>query len=111
MLKWWAIGDKGELKVNDKAVKILDTKKFNELNLSNLRVIKIGDEVEAVVDSNRLEIAKHHSATHLLQSALREILGSHISQAGSYNDDRRLRFDFTHNSPLTKRSLKKLKIG
>jgi len=103
------VGDKGELKVNDKAVKILDTKKFNELNLSKFEgELKVGDEVEAVVDSNRLEIAKHHSATHLLQSALREILGSHISQAGSYNDDRRLRFDFTHNSPLTKEELEKV---
>jgi alanyl-tRNA synthetase len=103
------VGDKGELKVNDRAVKILDTKKFNELNLSKFEgELKVGDEVEAVVDSNRLEIAKHHSATHLLQSALREILGSHISQAGSYNDDRRLRFDFTHNSPLTKEELEKV---
>jgi alanyl-tRNA synthetase len=54
-----------------------------------------------VVDNSRAEIEKHHSATHLLHSALRAILGDHISQAGSLNDDKRLRFDFSHPKALT----------
>ncbi len=97
------VGDKGILVTNDKEIKILDTKKFNDLNLSKFEgELKDGLEVEAIVDTNRSEIAKHHSATHLLQAALKAVLGEHIAQAGSYNDDKRLRFDFTHPKALTK---------
>jgi len=100
------VGDKGILVVDGKEVKILDTKKFNDLNLSQFEgELEEGAEVEAIVDTNRAEIAKHHSATHLLQAALKEILGEHIAQAGSYNDDKRLRFDFTHPKALTKEEL------
>ena len=87
--------------------KVLDTKKFNEMNLSEVEgSLKVGDEVEAIVDNKRAEIAKHHSATHLLQAALKAVLGEHIAQAGSYNDDKRLRFDFTHQSALSKEEIK-----
>ena len=81
---------------------VLDTKKFLEMNLSEVKgKLSIGDEVEAVVDNSRSEIEKYHSATHLLHAGLREILGDHISQAGSLNDDKRLRFDFSHPQAMT----------
>ena len=89
--------------------KVLDTKKFNEMNLSEVEgSLKVGDEVEAIVDNKRAEIAKHHSATHLLQAALKSVLGEHIAQAGSFNDDKKLRFDFTHQSALSKEEIKKV---
>ncbi|HIP61152.1 MAG TPA: alanine--tRNA ligase, partial [Sulfurovum sp.] len=90
------VGDRGKLEIrNEKLeVAVLGTKKVLDMNLSEVGgKLHIGDEVLATVDSSRLEIEKHHSATHLLHAALRDILGEHISQAGSLNDDRRLRFD------------------
>lgn len=81
---------------------VLDTKKFLDMNMSEIKgKLSVGDEVQATVDANRREIEKHHSATHLLHAGLREILGGHISQAGSHNDDKRLRFDFSHPQAMT----------
>jgi len=83
---------------------VLDTKKFFDLNLSKIKAVtKVceKDLVKAVVDTSRHEIAKHHSATHLLHSALREILGDHVSQAGSLVEADRLRFDFSHPKALS----------
>ena len=103
------VGDKGILKLATNELKVLDTKKFNDLNMSLVEgSVSVGDEVEAIVDRRRFEIAKHHSATHLLHAALKNILGEHVSQAGSLNDDRRLRFDFSHNKALTKEELQKV---
>jgi len=83
-------------------VKVLDTRKFLEMNLSEVKgKLSVEDEVEAVVDTSRAEIEKHHSSTHLLHAALRDILGDHISQAGSLNDNKRLRFDFSHPQAMT----------
>ena len=72
-------------------------------------MIKTGDEVELSIDvDRRLAIGKNHSATHLLQEALREVLGTHVQQSGSYVDEHRLRFDFTHFSAMTKEEIAKV---
>ncbi|GAA8733515.1 alanine--tRNA ligase [Helicobacter pylori] len=107
-----AIGDKGALLKDDEEVAlVLDTKNFFGLNFSLLEIkkaLKKGDQVIAQVSDERLEIAKHHSATHLLQSALREVLGSHVSQAGSLVESKRLRFDFSHAKVLNDEELEKV---
>ncbi|RVY88473.1 alanine--tRNA ligase [Helicobacter pylori] len=107
-----AIGDKGALlKDNEEAALVLDTKNFFGLNFSLLEIkkaLKKGEQVIAQVSDERLEIAKHHSATHLLQSALREVLGSHVSQAGSLVESKRLRFDFSHAKALNDEELEKV---
>ncbi|MGL2561427.1 alanine--tRNA ligase [Helicobacter pylori] len=107
-----AIGDRGVLlKDDEEAALVLDTKNFFGLNFSLLEIkkaLKKGDQVIAQVSDERLEIAKHHSATHLLQSALREVLGSHVSQAGSLVESKRLRFDFSHAKALNDEELEKV---
>lgn len=96
-------GDEGTL--ND-TVRVTDTKKFLDINLSHIEgKVKVGDSVEAIVDDVRLQTAKHHSATHLLHAALREILGSHIAQAGSLVEENRLRFDFSHPQAMSDEEL------
>ncbi|MFP6210783.1 alanine--tRNA ligase [Helicobacter pylori] len=107
-----AIGDRGVLlKDNEEAAIVSDTKNFFGLNFSLLEIkkaLKKGDQVIAQVSDERLEIAKHHSATHLLQSALREVLGLHVSQAGSLVESKRLRFDFSHAKALNDEELEKV---
>ncbi|MGX2984077.1 alanine--tRNA ligase [Helicobacter sp. 23-1048] len=91
---------------------VVDTKKFFGLNLSQVQVkseLKASETICANVDSNaRAEIAKHHSATHLLHLALREILGSHIAQAGSLVESTRLRFDFSHPNALSSEQIEQI---
>jgi len=102
-------GQTGDVGTLGNDVKVLDTRKFLEMNLSEVKgKLSVGDEVEAVVDNSRAEIEKHHSATHLLHAALRDILGDHIAQAGSLNDDKRLRFDFSHPQAMTAEELVKV---
>ena len=97
-------GDIGALEDNKHIAIIEDTQKFHGLNLSKVKVansnLSQNETVDAVV-VNRYEIAKHHSATHLLQSALKMVLGDTVSQAGSLNDSSRLRFDFTYPKAMT----------
>lgn len=97
-------GDIGAIEKNGNNIMVIETSKFHNLNLSKIDVknIKISQNeiVEAVV-VNRYEIAKHHSATHLLQSALKMVLGDSVSQAGSFNDANKLRFDFTYPKAMT----------
>jgi alanyl-tRNA synthetase len=102
------IGDKGELKEYGKVVA---TEKFFDLNLSQVeleKTINVNDEVEANVDISRNEIQKHHSATHLLHSALREVLGDHIAQAGSSVEADKLRFDFSHPKAMSSEEIQKV---
>ncbi|MFA5460676.1 MAG: alanine--tRNA ligase [Sulfurimonas sp.] len=101
-------GDIGSL---DSFAKVLDTKKFFGLNLSQIttdKELKVGDEVEAVVDISRGEITKHHSATHLLHAVLFDVLGDHISQAGSLVEASRLRFDFSHPKAISSEELSEI---
>ena len=91
--------------------KVLDTQKFFELNLSQIELEKplhVNNTIELSVDVSRNEIQKHHSATHLLHSALREILGEHIAQAGSSVDSDRLRFDFSHPKAMSSEEITKV---
>ena len=98
------VGDIGIIEDDKSIAEVLETKKFFDLNLSKIRVeqefLEQNEEVMGVV-VNRYEIAKHHSATHLLQSALKMVLGETVSQAGSLNDANRLRFDFTYPKAMT----------
>ena len=101
-------GDSGEVA---SAADVLDTQKFFGLSLSNVAVkkeLKIGDTVKLKVSEQRAEIARHHSATHLLHSALRSVLGTHIAQAGSSVEASRLRFDFSHPKAVTAEELTKI---
>ena len=101
-------GDSGEIVG---AADVLDTQKFFGLNLSNVAVkkeLKIGDAVKLKVSEQRAEIARHHSATHLLHAALRSVLGTHIAQAGSSVEANRLRFDFSHPKAVTAEELTKI---
>lgn len=101
-------GDSGEIV---DAADVLDTQKFFGLNLSNVAVkkeLKIGDTVKLKVSEQRAEIARHHSATHLLHAALRSVLGTHIAQAGSSVEANRLRFDFSHPKAVTAEELTKI---
>ena len=101
-------GQSGDEGIVEGYGKVLDTKKFFDLNLSLVELEKplhVGDTVNLVVDTSRLEIEKHHSATHLLHSALRKVLGEHVSQAGSLVEKDRLRFDFSHPKALNSEEL------
>ncbi|MBR7046770.1 MAG: alanine--tRNA ligase [Campylobacter sp.] len=95
----------------NKTSSVLDTQKFFGLNLSQVEAsldLKIGDEVECEVSSERSEIARHHSATHLLHLGLRTILGDMVSQAGSLVEAARLRFDFTYPKAMSSEQIEKV---
>ena len=104
-------GQAGDSGVVVDTADVRDTQKFFGLNLSNVTVkkeLKVGDSVKLKVSEQRAEIARHHSATHLLHSALRSILGTHIAQAGSSVEANRLRFDFSHPKAVTAEELTKI---
>ncbi len=104
-------GDTGDLEDEEHIAIITETSKFYDINLSKVTVenstLKKGEKVQAVV-VNRAEIEKHHSATHLLQSALKMVLGETVAQAGSLNDISRLRFDFTYAKAMTNEQIKEV---
>ncbi len=105
------MGDIGALEDNEHIAIIEDTQKFHGINLSKIKVenstISVNEEVDAIV-VNRYEVAKHHSVTHLLQSALKMVLGDTVSQAGSLNDASRLRFDFTYPKAMTNEQIEEV---
>ncbi len=104
-------GDRGYIKSKNSYGVVTGTDKYFGINLSKIEV-KSGSfskkmVVKAVVE-NRREVAKHHSATHLLQSALKEVLGRNVSQAGSLNNDKRLRFDFTYPKAMRREEIERV---
>ena len=104
-------GQAGDSGVVADTADVLDTQKFFGLNLSNVAVkkeLKVDDSVNLKVSEQRAEIARHHSATHLLHAALRSMLGAHIAQAGSSVEANRLRFDFSHPKAVTAEELTKI---
>ena len=108
------VGDTGIIKTDMGTVEITDTihvvgGKTAHIGTVVDGVIIVGERAEAKIDTeNRLAISRNHSATHLLQKALREVLGTHVEQAGSYVSADRLRFDFTHFQPMTDAEIKKV---
>ncbi|MBR3607863.1 MAG: alanine--tRNA ligase [Lachnospiraceae bacterium] len=100
-------GPEGEFAVKD-TVKLLGGK-VGHVGQITRGMIKTGDMVQLqVADETRKDTCKNHSATHLLHKALREVLGTHVEQAGSFVDDKRLRFDFSHFTAMTKEELQKV---
>ena len=100
-------GDKGIIRTANGEFKVVDTVKLLGGKVGHIGqmvsgMISNGEEVELVVDKElRAKTCRNHSATHLLQKALREVLGTHVEQAGSYQDGDRTRFDFSHFSAMT----------
>ncbi len=100
-------GKEGSVKIND--CKKLPDGKFLHIGTVDKGLIELGSEVKASIDlKRRLSIARNHTTTHLLQRALRNVLGDHIAQAGSLVEPDRLRFDFSHFSAITQEELKKI---
>lgn len=100
------IGDTGEIRCNNNLFIVENTKFVGKATIHVGRVelgeFKVGDECKAIVNAKRRkDIAAHHSATHLLHSALRVVLGDHVHQKGSSVGPDRLRFDYSHPQPLT----------
>lgn len=107
------VGDKGIIKGHSFEAYVYDTKKnvagktIHYVKV-NSGVAKVGEEVELKLDTKRRNnICKNHTATHMLHEALKEVVGEHVNQAGSYVDDERLRFDFTHFQGLTEEEIQK----
>ena len=107
------IGDVGTITGKNTSINVLDCKKTADGKIIHICKIedgelKVGDEVEASVNVEiRLATMRNHSAAHLLQAALRQVLGSHIEQAGSYVDSERVRFDFSHFSAMTEEEIER----
>ena len=104
------VGDTGVVNVGDTVITVTGTKKVDGVYLHLCSIasgsVKVGDTVTLEIDvSRRVSIMRNHSACHLLQAALRQVLGNHVEQAGSYVDENRVRFDFSHFAALTDKEL------
>ncbi len=100
------VGDTGVITADGLSLTVTDTKKEDGVYIHfctiDSGIIKEGDTVTVSYDAaRRHKIERNHSAAHLLQAALRRVLGSHVEQAGSYVDDKEVRFDFTHFAGMT----------
>lgn len=97
-------GDSGHLQVADEKLAIVNTKKENDLIIHFAETLPAnlsGDVIATVDAKRRKEITTHHSATHLMHAALRKVLGTHVAQKGSLNNESQLRFDFSHFAKMT----------
>lgn len=107
-------GDKGIIETADGKFVVEDTVKvvgnrYAHVGYVKEGMIRAGEKAELIVDpAGRMRTCRNHSATHLLQKALREVLGTHVEQAGSYQDDERTRFDFSHFSAMTAEEIQKV---
>ena len=107
-------GDKGEIRTASGIFQVEETIKLRGGKVGHIGkmtngMIKAGDVADLSVDAKlRRDTCRNHSATHLLQKALREVLGTHVEQAGSYQDGERTRFDFSHFAAMTPEELKKV---
>lgn len=109
------IADTGKIIGDGFEAEVVDCKKENDIFLHFVTVtkgsIKVGDSLNTKVYGNtRRETVAHHSATHLMHSALRKVLGTHVTQAGSLVTSDRLRFDFTHGQPLTTDEMERVEL-
>ncbi|MBQ4557344.1 MAG: alanine--tRNA ligase [Clostridia bacterium] len=109
------VGDTGTITTANATVTVLDTKKSDGVYIHICRVengtIKVGETVTAAIDEcRRNTIRRNHSAAHLLQGALRKVLGNHVEQAGSYVDEKECRFDFTHFAAMTAEEIEKVEM-
>ena len=98
------VGDTGILNFDGELIKVIDTKKENDLIIHFTEEIPqdlSGNVLAKIDESRRRKITRHHSVTHLMQAALREVLGTHVAQKGSLNNDDYLRFDFSHFAKVT----------
>jgi len=107
------VGDSGTIYSDGKLINVYDTKKTDGVYIHLCTVangsFSVGDVVTAdISDSRRKSIMRNHSAAHLLQAALRRVLGDHVEQAGSYVNEDICRFDFTHFAALTAEEIKKV---
>ena len=107
------VGDSGIIEGENFKAEVLNTFKVNKLFVHRVQMIngeaKIGDTVKASIDKNRRdEIKIHHSNAHLIQAALRKVLGEEVHQAGSFVDEGRTRFDFTFPRALTKEEIQEV---
>ena len=107
------VGDEGSIFGADKMAMVIDTKKADGIYLHicniNNGILRVGDTVKAMVNADRrAAIMRNHSSLHLLQAALRQVLGNHVEQAGSYVDEHNGRFDFTHFAALTAEEIAKV---
>lgn len=106
--------DNGVIRTEDGVFQVEDTIKLLGGKIGHVGhvvsgMLKVGDKVSLEVNEEKRALsARNHSATHLLQQALRQVLGTHVEQAGSSVNEYRLRFDFTHFSAMTKEELKKV---
>ena len=104
------VGDTGIIEGEGVRLTVLDTKKTDGIYVHVVQLesgeVKCGDELDLKLDTARRDaIKRNHSACHLVQAALRSVLGNHVEQAGSYVDEKEMRFDFTHFAPLTSEQL------
>ena len=99
------VGDTGTVKGPNATAAVTNTHRYNDVHVHHVLiegVIRVGDTLELAVDpARRQRIRAHHSATHLLHAALKQVLGDHVKQAGSMVSPDRLRFDYSHFQPLT----------
>lgn len=106
-------GDKGMIRTDSAMAEVLDVKKLDHLIIHQCKMhrgeLKTGDSVQLIVNgANRKMTEKNHSATHLMHAALIKVCGEGIQQAGSLVDANKLRFDFSHKGPVSKKDLKKV---